>query len=129
MKAIRPVSASHSATSNHRPDSPSQSGGSTQRFGQRNAPAANSLSNSRRSWTAAPSCDRAVERVRSFAGMMTHLRDEQLIAWITADEEATLPDIGRFTTGLTAGLAAVIARLSCSATVATSASGTRIPAG
>ncbi|GID71250.1 hypothetical protein Acy02nite_91310 [Actinoplanes cyaneus] len=54
--------------------------------------------NSRRSWTAAPSCDSAVELVRSFAGMMTHLHGEQLTVWITADEEATLPDIGRFTT-------------------------------
>jgi hypothetical protein len=54
----------------------------------------------------------AVELVRSFADMMTHLHGERLTAWIAAAEQAALPGISRFATGLTADLAAVTAGLS-----------------
>jgi len=59
-----------------------------------------------------PELRSAVELVRSFADMMTHLHGERLTAWITAAEEAALPGISRFATGLTADLAAVTAGLS-----------------
>jgi transposase len=59
-----------------------------------------------------PELRSAVELVRSFADMMTHLHGERLTAWITAAEQAALPGISRFATGLTADLAAVTAGLS-----------------
>ena len=43
---------------------------------------------------------------------MTHLHGGRLTAWITAAEQAALPGISRFATGLTADLAAVTAGLS-----------------
>jgi len=46
--------------------------------------------------------------------MMTHPHGERLTAWMTAAEQAALPGIGRFATGLNADLAAVIAGLSLS---------------
>jgi hypothetical protein len=54
----------------------------------------------------------AVELVRSFADMITHLHGERLAAWTAAAEQAALPGITRFATGLTADLAAVTAGLS-----------------
>ncbi len=54
----------------------------------------------------------AVDLVRSFADMITHLHGERLTAWIAAAEQAALPGISRFATGLTADLAAVTAGLS-----------------
>ncbi len=59
-----------------------------------------------------PELRSAVELVRSYADMMTHLHGERLTAWITAAEQAALPGISRFATGLTADLAAVTAGLS-----------------
>ena len=59
-----------------------------------------------------PELRSAVELVRSFADMMTHLHGKRLGAWITAAEQAALPGISRFATGLTADLAAVTAGLS-----------------
>jgi transposase len=59
-----------------------------------------------------PELRSAVELVRSFADMMTHLHGERLPAWIIAAEQAALPGISRFATGLTADLAAVTAGLS-----------------
>ncbi|MGI5147634.1 ISL3 family transposase [Plantactinospora sp. CA-294935] len=59
-----------------------------------------------------PELRSAVELVRSFADMMTHLNGERLTTWITAAEQAALPGISRFATGLTADLAAVTAGLS-----------------
>ena len=56
----------------------------------------------------------AVALVRSFADMMTHPHGERLTAWMTAAEQAALPGISRFATGLNADLAAVIAGLSLS---------------
>ncbi|WP_407653386.1 transposase [Actinoplanes oblitus] len=44
--------------------------------------------------------------------MMTHLHGERLTAWITAAEQAVLPGVSRFATGLNADLAAVTAGLS-----------------
>ncbi|WP_438870781.1 transposase [Paractinoplanes ovalisporus] len=44
--------------------------------------------------------------------MMTHLHGERFGAWITTAEQAALPGISRFATGLTADLAAVTAGLS-----------------
>ena len=58
-----------------------------------------------------PELRSAVELVRSFADMTTHLHGERLTAWITAAEQATLPGISRFASGLTADLAAVTAGL------------------
>ncbi|WIN00849.1 transposase [Actinoplanes oblitus] len=43
---------------------------------------------------------------------MTHLHGERLTAWITAAEQAVLPGVSRFATGLNADLAAVTAGLS-----------------
>lgn len=43
--------------------------------------------------------------------MMTHLHGERLAPWITAAEQAALPGISRFATGLTTDLAAVTAGL------------------
>jgi transposase len=54
----------------------------------------------------------AVELVRSFADMMTHLHGGRLTAWLNTAEQAALPGISRFATGLTADLAAVTAGLS-----------------
>ena len=59
-----------------------------------------------------PELRSTAELVRSFADMMTHLNGELLSAWITAAEQAALPGISRFATGLTADLAAVTAGLS-----------------
>ena len=59
-----------------------------------------------------PELRSAVDLVRSFADMMTHLNGERLPAWITAAEQAELPGISRFASGLTADLAAVTAGLS-----------------
>jgi hypothetical protein len=59
-----------------------------------------------------PELRSADELVRSFANMMTHLHGERLTAWITAAEQAALPGISRFATGLNADLAAVTAGLS-----------------
>ncbi|WP_164842323.1 transposase [Actinoplanes solisilvae] len=59
-----------------------------------------------------PELESAVELVRSFADMMTHLHGERLAAWITAAEQAALPGISRFATGLNADIAAVTAGLS-----------------
>ncbi|MEV6306950.1 ISL3 family transposase [Actinoplanes sp. NPDC051861] len=58
-----------------------------------------------------PELRSAADLVRSFADMMTHLHGERLPTWITAAEQATLPGISRFATGLTADLAAVTAGL------------------
>jgi transposase len=44
--------------------------------------------------------------------MMTHRHGERLAAWIAAVEQAALPGISRFATGLTADIAAVTAGLS-----------------
>ncbi|MEV6305345.1 transposase [Actinoplanes sp. NPDC051861] len=62
-------------------------------------------------WSSRPALT-AVELVRSFADMMTHLHGERLTARITAAEQAALPGISRFATRLTADLAAVNAGLS-----------------
>jgi transposase len=59
-----------------------------------------------------PELRSAVDLVRSFADMMTHLHGERLTAWITAAEQAALPGVSRFAAGLTADLAAVTAGLS-----------------
>ncbi|BEL05731.1 ISL3 family transposase [Actinoplanes sichuanensis] len=59
-----------------------------------------------------PELRSAVDLVRSFADMMAHLHGERLTAWITAAEQAELPGISRFATGLNADLAAVTAGLS-----------------
>jgi transposase len=59
-----------------------------------------------------PELRSAVDLVRSFADMMTHLHGEHLTEWIAAAEQAELPGISRFATGLTADLAAVTAGLS-----------------
>ncbi|GID28036.1 transposase [Paractinoplanes brasiliensis] len=59
-----------------------------------------------------PELRSAVDLVRSFADMMTHLHGERLPAWITAAEQAALPGVSRFAGGLTADLAAVTAGLS-----------------
>lgn len=59
-----------------------------------------------------PELRSAINLVRSFADMMTHLHGERLPAWITTAEQATLPGISRFANGLTADLAAVTAGLS-----------------
>jgi transposase len=59
-----------------------------------------------------PELGSAVELVRSFADMMTHLHGERLTRWITAAEQIGLPGIGRFATGLNADLAAATAGLS-----------------
>ncbi|GAA3247471.1 ISL3 family transposase [Dactylosporangium siamense] len=53
----------------------------------------------------------AAELVRWFADMLTHLRGQQLTAWIAAAETAALPGITKFATGLTADLDAVTAGL------------------
>jgi Transposase len=54
----------------------------------------------------------AVELVRAFADMMTHLHGERLTAWIIAAEQAALTGISRFAMGSTADLAPVTAGLS-----------------
>ncbi|WP_412751556.1 transposase [Krasilnikovia sp. M28-CT-15] len=59
-----------------------------------------------------PELRSAVELVRAFADMMTHLHGERLTAWIAAAEQAALPGISRFAIGLTADLATVTAGLS-----------------
>ncbi|WP_309238812.1 ISL3 family transposase [Actinoplanes aureus] len=59
-----------------------------------------------------PELRSAVDLVRSFADMMTNLHGERLTAWITAAEQAGLPGISRFATGLNADLTAVTAGLS-----------------
>jgi transposase len=59
-----------------------------------------------------PELRSAVDLVRSFAGMMTHLHGERPTVWITAAEQAELPGVSRFATGLNADLAAVTAALS-----------------
>lgn len=59
-----------------------------------------------------PELRTAAELVHSFADMLTHLHGERLTAWIAAAEQAALPGITRFATGLTADLAAVTAGLS-----------------
>jgi transposase len=59
-----------------------------------------------------PELESAVELVPSFADMMTHLHGERLAAWIIAAEQAALPGISRFATGLNADIAAVTAGLS-----------------
>jgi transposase len=56
----------------------------------------------------------AVELVRSFADMLTHLHGERLTAWIAAAEQAAFPGITKFATGLTADIAAVTAGLNLS---------------
>ncbi|BFU47652.1 hypothetical protein [Krasilnikovia sp. MM14-A1004] len=53
-----------------------------------------------------PELRAAVELVRSFADMMTHLHGERLTALINAAEHAALPGISRFAAGPTADLAA-----------------------
>lgn len=53
----------------------------------------------------------AVELVRSFATMLTGLRGEQLGAWIAAAEQAALPGITGFATGLNSDRDAVNAGL------------------
>ncbi len=58
-----------------------------------------------------PELRAAAELVRSFADMLTHLRGQQLTAWIAAAEAAALPGITKFATGLTADLDAVTAGL------------------
>jgi transposase len=59
-----------------------------------------------------PELQSAVDLIRSFADMMTHLHGERLTAWIAAAEQGALPGISRFATGLNADLAAVAAGLS-----------------
>ncbi|MET0491631.1 MAG: transposase [Actinoplanes sp.] len=59
-----------------------------------------------------PELRTAAELVRSFADMLTHLHGERLTAWIAAAEQAALPGITKFATGLNADLAAVTAGLS-----------------
>ena len=59
-----------------------------------------------------PELRSAVDLVRSFADMLTHLHGERLAAWIYAAEQAELPGITRFAASLTADLAAVTAGLS-----------------
>lgn len=59
-----------------------------------------------------PELRTAAELVRSFADMLTHLHGERLTAWIVAAEQAALPGITEFATGLTADIAAVTAGLS-----------------
>jgi transposase len=59
-----------------------------------------------------PELRAAVELVRSFADMLTHLRGQRLTSWIAAAEQAALPAITTFATGLTADLDAVTAGLS-----------------
>lgn len=59
-----------------------------------------------------PELASAVELVRSFAEMMTHLHGERLAAWITVAVQAALPGISRFAAGLNADIAAVTAGLS-----------------
>jgi transposase len=59
-----------------------------------------------------PELRTATELVRLFADMLTHLRGERLTAWIATAEQAALPGITKFATGLTADLGAVTAGLS-----------------
>jgi transposase len=59
-----------------------------------------------------PELRAAADLVRSFADMLIHLHGERLAAWIAAAEQASLPGITRFATGLTADIAAVTAGLS-----------------
>ncbi|GIJ51361.1 transposase [Virgisporangium aliadipatigenens] len=58
-----------------------------------------------------PALRTAAELVRAFADMMTHLRGERLAAWIDTAQQAALPGLARFATGLTADLDAVTAGL------------------
>ena len=53
----------------------------------------------------------AAELVRSFADMLTNLHGNQLSAWIAAAQQAALPGITAFATGLTNDLDAVTAGL------------------
>jgi transposase len=59
-----------------------------------------------------PELSSAVELVRSFADMLTHLHGERLTAWIADAQEAALPGITKFATGLNTDIAAVTAGLS-----------------
>ncbi|UQU64627.1 ISL3 family transposase [Couchioplanes caeruleus] len=58
-----------------------------------------------------PKLGTAAGLVRSFAGMLTNLRGTQLDAWITAAQQAALPGLTGFATGLTNDLDAVTAGL------------------
>jgi transposase len=59
-----------------------------------------------------PELTTAADLVRSFAAMLTGLNGDRLGAWIAAAEEAALPGIMGFATGLTKDLKAVTAGLS-----------------
>ena len=61
-----------------------------------------------------PELATAAGLVRSFAAMLTGLNGDRLGAWIAAAEQAALPGITGFTTGLTNDLAAVTAGLTLS---------------
>ncbi|AEV86806.1 transposase [Actinoplanes sp. SE50] len=56
-----------------------------------------------------PELATAADLVRSFAGMLTNLRGNQLSVWITAAQQAALPGLTGFATGLTNDLDAVTA--------------------